>query len=77
MFESHRDAQLEPGSWNLWKAGRRTLIFSCPACRKPKILRQDVLQGGRVAGRVRCIEPGCFFDDELLLVGWPIGEEYP
>ncbi len=77
MFESHRDAQLEPGSWSLWTTGRRTLIFSCPLCRKPKILRQDVLHDGRVVGKVRCIERGCLFNDELLLVDWPASEEYP
>jgi hypothetical protein len=77
MFESHKDVQLEPGSWSLWRTGRKILIFSCPTCRKPKIIRQDVLADGRVVGRVRCIERGCKFDDDLRLAGWVTGEIYP
>ncbi len=78
MFESHRDTQLEPGSWSLWTTGRRTLIFACPLCRKPKILRHIVHHSGLIEGLVRCIEPGCAFNDHVTLVGWPTaGEEHP
>lgn len=77
MFESHRDVQLEPGSWSLWKTGRKVLIFSCPKCRKPKIIRQDVLSDGRLIGKVKCIEPLCPFDDEVTLLGWSRTEVYP
>ncbi len=77
MFESRKDAQLEPGSWSLWKTGRRTLVFCCPLCRKPKIIRQDVVLDGRISGKVRCIEPGCRFNEEVRLHDWPAGEEYP
>lgn len=77
MYKSREDVQLEPGSWSLWRTGRRALIFCCPFCRQPKIIRQDVLRDGRIAGQVRCIEPGCKFQDDVTLVGWKQGEEYP
>ena len=77
MFRSHNDIQLEPGSWSLWKFGKRVLLFSCPKCRKVKIIRQDVLSDGNLVGNVTCIEPNCPFDERVLLVGWPKMEVYP
>ena len=77
MFESPKDVQLEPGSWSLWRTGKKILIFACPCCKKPKIIRQDILSTGHVVGRVRCIERGCKFSENMKLLDWPVGEVYP
>lgn len=77
LFESPSDLQLQPGSWSLWKIRRRVLLFCCPRCKKLKIIRQDVLQNGRVAGAVRCITSSCSFHEQVHLVGWKRGEVYP
>lgn len=77
MFESHHDVQLEPGSWSLWKTGKRALIFCCPTCRNPKIIRQDVVGTGDVVGEVVCIEPTCDFRKKVRLLDWPSTEAYP
>lgn len=69
MYKSPYDPGLMPGTWNLWKK-ENLLFFACPKCADVFVILRPVGKDGIVEGKVRCMQPGCPFEEEVRLVGW-------
>lgn len=71
MLELREDTALTPGSWYLWKTGRRKVLLSCPACGGISMISvREVSPGGELARNFWCRVKGCFVNDQVRLVGW-------
>lgn len=67
------DKMLLPGTWYLWKTGKRRILFACPLCGTITMIDEDevsVSAGGMVAESIRCTNISCYFTDKVLLEGW-------
>lgn len=53
----------------MWKK-ENLLFFACPKCADVFVILRPVGKDGIVEGKVRCMQPGCPFEEEVRLVGW-------
>ncbi len=71
MLEFREDTALTPGSWYLWKTGKKKVLLSCPACGGISLISaRDVSHEGELSRNFWCRVKGCFTTDEGRLVGW-------
>jgi predicted RNA-binding Zn-ribbon protein involved in translation (DUF1610 family) len=70
MVECPRNQELPPGTWNLWKTGKRGILFSCPKCGDVGLLDHAIADDGEVTTLVQCPKLGCGFHDRIKLLDW-------
>ena len=69
------DNHLQPGTWYLWKTGKRRILLACPTCGTITMIDEDevsVSASGMVAEAIRCTNIRCYFGDKILLEGWKV-----
>lgn len=73
MVELPEDKTLQPGSWYLWKTGRKRVFLACPLCGQIILVDPqdtEILHDGRLAKILECPNASCDFKDAVQLKGW-------
>lgn len=73
MVELPEDKTLHPGTWYLWKTGKKRIFVSCPLCGQIVSIdpeETEVLADGRLAVLLECPSPNCDFMDAVRLLDW-------
>ena len=69
MVECPKNPELPPGTWNLWKTGKKGILFACPKCGDVGLLGHEIAADGKVT-LVQCPKLGCGFHDTVKLLEW-------
>ena len=70
MVECKKDAELQPGTWNLWVTGKRRVLFACPLCGDVGLLNHEIADDGIVTPSVQCPNIACTFHEMIKLLEW-------
>lgn len=73
MREFGEDRFLQPGTWSLWRTGKRRVLLACPLCGQITLINESeiaVADNGMVAETIKCKNKKCVFSDKVALVGW-------
>lgn len=73
MVEVPKDRLLPPGSWYLWKTGKKMILLSCPGCGHIMPIRQRVTSIGLIAKPIQC-DKLCGFKKFIRLQEWDPAE---
>lgn len=73
MVELPEDRTLKPGTWYLWRTGKRRIFVACPLCGQVVLLDpEDIEVGkdGRLSRIIKCPRLRCDFTDAIRLKSW-------
>jgi hypothetical protein len=71
VVECREDTALVPGTWYLWRTGKKKVFLACPVCGGIALVDLcDVEDDGLIVRYFWCRAKGCLFYEEIKLVGW-------
>jgi hypothetical protein len=73
MVDFIHDKLLGPGTWYLWKTGKRRIFVACAKCAHIIMVDEDeneITTEGVIVEQVICPHWGCTFNDQVKLIGW-------
>ncbi len=73
MVEFPEDKTLPPGSWYLWRTGKKRIFLACPMCSQVVSIdpeEVEILDDGLMSKIIDCPNPICDFTDAIRLKGW-------
>lgn len=77
MVELPEDKTLQPGTWYLWKTGKKRVFLACPLCGQIILIdpeETEILDDGRLSKLLECPRESCDFRDAVRLSTWGSSE---